>query len=195
MNRTVPLVAAGTAMWNLVEHYTGHVGYKGGAKADKLQATPPVIDCSGWTALLLTTGMQAANAIEGSKTFSASDFIMVQTWSDRMIEVLECRSGSIVEGDRIGLETLSPYATIGLQQGGGAWAVNHPRPRAITHVVQIVRDPVSGVPFVSEAQVWAEPRGLRLMPLADWLELTQPYLQTGKAWAVNAFGMLDATFA
>lgn len=192
MDRTVPLVAAGTAMWNLVEHYTGHVGYKGGAKADKLQATPPVIDCSGWTALLLTTGMQAANTAKGSETFSAGDLAMVRTWSDRMIEVLEFRSGSIVEGDRIGIDTLSPFATIGLQQGGGAWAVNHPRPRGITHVVQIVRDPVSGAPFVSEAQGWAEPRGLRLMPLVDWLELTQSYLQAGKAWAVNAFATLDA---
>ncbi len=47
MTRAAPLVAAGIAMWNLVERSTGHVGYKGGAKADKLQATPPVIDCSG----------------------------------------------------------------------------------------------------------------------------------------------------
>jgi len=47
MNRAAPLVAAGTAMWNLVERHTGHVGYKGGAMMDKLQAIPPVIDCSG----------------------------------------------------------------------------------------------------------------------------------------------------
>ncbi|MBN8901535.1 MAG: hypothetical protein J0H19_13725 [Rhodospirillales bacterium] len=193
MNRAAPLVAAGTAMWNLVERHTGHVGYKGGAKTDKLQAIPPVIDCSGWTALLLATGMQAANAAAGSETFSAGDLAALHTWSDHMIEVLECRSGTILEGDRISFDALPPYATIGLQQGGGAWAANHPRPQGITHVVQIVRHPGNDAPLVSEAQGWAEPRGLRLMPLADWLGLTQPYLKAGKAWAVDAFATLDAS--
>ncbi len=69
MNRTAPLVTAGSAMWDLVDRYTGQVGYKGGAKADKLQTSPPVVDCSGWTALLLATGMQAANAVAGIEAF------------------------------------------------------------------------------------------------------------------------------
>ena len=47
MNKTASLAAVSTAMRNLVERHTGHVGYKAGAKEDKLQATPPVIDCSG----------------------------------------------------------------------------------------------------------------------------------------------------
>ena len=195
MNRAAPLVAAGIAMWNLVERHTGYVGYKGGAKADKLQAIPPVVDCSGWTALLLATGMQAANAAAGMETFNAGDLAAVHTWSDHMIEVLGSWSGTILEGDHISFDTLPPYATIGLQQGGGAWAANHPRPRGITHVVQIVRHPSSDVPFVSEAQGWAEPYGLRLLPLMDWLQLTQPYLRTGKAWAVDPFAMLDASKA
>ncbi len=98
-----------------------------------------------------------------------------------MIEVLGSWSGTILEGDHISFDTLPPYATIGLQQGGGAWATNHPRPRGITHVVQIVRHPGTDAPLVSEAQGWAEPYGLRLLPLADWLRLTQPYLKTGNA--------------
>ena len=193
MNRAAPLVAAGIAMWDLVERYTGRVGYKGGAKADNLQSTPPVVDCSGWTALLLATGMRAANAVGGRETFSAGDLAAVHTWSDRMIEVLGSWSGTILEGDHISFDALPPYATIGLQQGGGAWAANHPRPRGITHVVQIVRNPGSDAPLVSEAQGWAEPYGLRLLPLADWLRFTQPLLKTGKAWAVDPFAMLDAT--
>ncbi len=182
-------------MWRLVERHTGHVGYKGGAKADGLQAIPPVIDCSGWTALLLATGMQAANSAAGCETFSAGDIAAVHTWSDHMIEVLERRSGTILQGDRISLDALPRYATIGLQQGGGAWAVNHPRHRGITHVVQIVRDPVSGAALVSEAQGWAEPRGLRVTPLSDWLAVTHPYLKTGKAWGVDAFTGLDKSEA
>jgi hypothetical protein len=167
MNRAALLVAAGIAMWDLVERHTGHVGYKGGAKADKLQATPPVVDCSGWTALLLATGMQAANTVAGIGMFNTGDLAAVHTWSDYMIEVLGSWSGTILEGDHISFDTLPPYATIRLQQGGGTWAVNHPRPRGITHVVQIVRHPSSDVPFVSEAQGWAEPYGLRLLSLMD----------------------------
>jgi hypothetical protein len=116
MGEATQLGAAGAAMWNLVERYTGHVGYKGGAKASDLLAMPPVIDCSGWAELLLAAGMRAANAAANYELFSAE----IHTWSDRMIEVLERRSGVILEGDCINLDTLPLYATIGLQQGGGA---------------------------------------------------------------------------
>ena len=46
--------------------------------------------------------------------------------------------------------------------------------------------------FVSEAQGWAEPYGLRLLSLVDWLQMTQSCLRIGKAWAVDPFAMLDA---
>ncbi len=174
-------------MWGLVDRHTGRVGYKGGVKAIGLAADPPVIDCSGWVALLLSTGMEAANRASGRTPFTDHDVAAVDTWSDRLIEELAQRSGYILEGDRISLDTLPPYATIGLRQGGGAWAKNHPRPRGITHVVQIVRRPEDGAPFVSEAQGWSEPRGLRLMSLPAWLDVTRAYLKRGEAWAVNAF--------
>jgi hypothetical protein len=181
------LEASGGAMWTLANRHTGRVGYKGGIKAAGLDADPPVIDCSGWAALLLSSGMEAANRAAATELFSSDDIAAVHTWSDRMIERLERRSGWILEGDEISLATLPPYATIGLRQGGGAWAENHPRPRGITHVVQVIRRPDNGAPFVSEAQGWSEPRGLRLMPLSGWLEVTQDYLKRGEAWAVNAF--------
>jgi hypothetical protein len=186
------LEASGTAMWALVDRYTGRVGYKGGVKASGLDADPPVIDCSGWVALLLSAGMEAANRAADSGLFSSHDVAAVDTWSDRIIEELERRFGCILEGDRISLDTLPPCATVGLRQGGGAWAKNHPRPRGITHVVQVVRRPDDGAPFVSEAQGLAEPRGLRLMPLADWLDVTQAYLKHGEAWAVDAFAERSA---
>ena len=78
-------------MWALVERYTGHLGYKGGVKAAGLQADPPVIDCSGWAAVLLASGMAAANS-SGAPIFSHDDMAAVETWSDQMIEVLERRS-------------------------------------------------------------------------------------------------------
>jgi hypothetical protein len=70
-----------------------------------------------------------------------------------MIEELERRSGRILEGDEITLDTLPPYATVGLRQGGGLWAKNHPRPRGIKHIVQVVRRLDDGAPFVSSAGI------------------------------------------
>lgn len=116
-------------MWTLVDRYTGRVGYRGGVKASGLEADAPVIDCSGWVALLLSAGMEAANRAANSALFSSYDVLAIDTWSDRIIEELERQSGFILEGDRISLDSLPPYATVGLRQGGGAWANNHPRPR------------------------------------------------------------------
>jgi hypothetical protein len=167
MDRASQIDIGGSAMWQLVERYTGHVGYKGGVKREGLTADPPVIDCSGWVSLLLSTAMTSVNDSSGQEVFSGDDVAAVSTWSDRIIEAIETRTGTILQGNRINLAELPRYATIGLWQGGGAWAQNHPRPRGITHIVQIVRRPGDGAPFVSEAQGWAEPYGIRLLPLSD----------------------------
>jgi hypothetical protein len=176
------LDASGAAMWALVERHTGRVGYKRGIKANGLDNDPPVIDCWGWVAVLLSSGMAAANNMTARALFREADIAAVHVWSDDLIESLEKRSGIILTGDRITVAGLPRYATIGLQQGGGAWAANHPRPRGITHVVQIVRRPWDGVPFVSEAQEMTQPYGLRLMPLQEWLERARDYLKPGMAW-------------
>jgi len=178
---------SGEAMWALVDRYTGQVGYKGGTKASGLDVDPPAIDCSGWAALLLASGMKAANSLANEAMFSSVDIAAVDTWSDHMIEVLQRRSGWILEGSEITADVLPAFATIGLQQGGGAWASNHPRPRGITHVVQLVQRPCDGARFVSEAQGWAEPYGLRLLPLEVWFDVTRAYIARGRAWAVDAF--------
>lgn len=181
------LEAAGSAMWALVDRHTGQVGYGRGIKAAGLDADPPTIDCSGWAALLLTAGMKAANGVVSPHRFSDDDVAFIDTWSDRMIEAVERQTGWVLEGDEIAPGKLPPYATIGLRQGGGAWANNRPRPRGVTHVVQLLQRPSDGAGFVTEAQGWAKPYGLRLIPLADWLEVTRPYLKRGEAWAVDAF--------
>lgn len=193
MNKSSPSNEAGAAMWRLVQRYTGRVGYKGGMKQEGLEANPLVIDCSGWVALLLSSGMRAANHSSGAELFSSGDIAAIHTWSDRLIQEVEIRTGFIMEGDKITATDLPPYATIGLKQGGGAWAENHPRPRGITHVVQVVRNPDDGTPFVSEAQGWSEPLGLRLMPLVDWLEVTNAYLRVGGSWAVDPFSSRTIT--
>jgi len=183
------LDAAGVAMWKLVERYTGNVGYRGGVKAEGLEADPPVIDCSGWVSLLLSAGMKAVNDC-GQEKFTTNDVGNVFSWSDRIIQEIEARTGRVLEGGQIAPEVLPRFVTVGLQQGGGDWAKNHPRPRGITHIVQIVGRPTDGALFVSESQGWAAPTGLRLLPLADWLEVTSEYLKTGKSWAVDAFAAI-----
>ncbi len=177
-------------MWALVDRYTGHVRYKGAAKAAELDAEPPVIDCSGWAALLLAAGMKAVDSSAGVEVFRDDEIAAVDTWSDNMIEVLWQQSGWMLAGGDITAEALPPFATIGLQQGGGAWANNRPRPRGITHVVQLVRRPRDGARFVSEAQGWAKPAGLRLLPIEEWFDVTRAYIAPGKAWAVDAFARL-----
>ena len=176
-----------SAMWDLAQQYTGHVGYRGAVKAEGLSFETPVIDCSGWASLLISSAMDAANRAAQRDIFSATERTDICTWSDRMIEVVETCSGFIQRGDQITANSLPRFALIGLRQGGGAWAANHPRPRGITHVVQVLRRPSDGAAFVSESQGWAEPFGLRLLPLAEWIELTGPWLKDGEAWAVDPF--------
>lgn len=174
-------------MWALIDRYVGKVGYQGAVKAEGLTLKPAVIDCSGWAAFLITSAMMAVNDTSISDIFKAEQRASICTWSDRMIEITEARTGFILEGDKIASEKLPRFALIGLRQGGGAWANNHPRPRNITHVVQVVRRPQDGAPFVTESQGWAKPHGLRLLPLEDWLEVSGPWLKAGEAWAVNPF--------
>ncbi len=182
--------AAGAAMWTLVQRYTGRVGYRGGIKAEGPTANPPVIDCSGWVSLLLSSGMKAVNEC-GREVFTSSDIASVSSWSDQIIQQIEARTGALLEGNQITSDALPRFATIGLQQGGGDWAKNHPRPRGITHIVQILERPADGARFASEAQGWAQPAGLRLLPLTNWLDITRQYLIPGKSWAVDAFAPIS----
>jgi hypothetical protein len=98
MNKSSQSNEAGAAMWRLVQRYTGRVGYKGGTKQEGLEANPPVIDCSGWVGLLLSSGMRAANYSSGAELFSSSDIAAVHMWSDRQIQEIEIRTGFIMEG-------------------------------------------------------------------------------------------------
>jgi hypothetical protein len=184
----VRFLAAERAMWQLVQRHTGHVAYQRGVKAEGLLADPPAIDCSGWTALLLTEGMVAENSLTSREVFSTDDIAALRTWSDRIIGEIEARTGFILAGRQIDETSLPRCATIGLKMGTPAWAVNHPRPRSITHIVQLVRRPEDDAPFVSEA-IGVEPAGIRLTALGDWLAAWRPQIEAGEAWAVDPFGL------
>ncbi|MCI0150176.1 hypothetical protein KNO81_30295 [Paraburkholderia sediminicola] len=178
---------AETTMWWLVQLYTGRAGYQRGVKAEGLSASPPVIDCSGWTGLLLTEAMRAENDAAGRAVFGAADMQSVQTWSDRIIHEIETRTGFILEGREVTAISLPRCATIGLKMGEPVWASNHPRTRGITHIVQVVRRPEDDAPFVSESFGGSVSPGISLTPLREWLALSQPHLCAGEMWAVDPF--------
>jgi len=186
--------AGEAAMWRLVQRYTGRVGYRRGVKSEGLLANPPVIDCSGWTALLLTQALQAENeaASRGAAphmVFAADDIEALRVWSDRIIHEIERRTGFILQGGNVTAHTLPRCPTIGLKMGDPAWAINHPRPRGITHIVQIVRRPEDDAPFVSEAFGGSVAAGISLTPLAEWLARSQPHILANEVWAVDPFKM------
>jgi hypothetical protein len=182
-----PLEAAEDAMWRPAQRHTGKVGYLRGAKAEGLSADPPVIDCSGWTTLLLAEAMAAANAAAGRDMFDAPCMAALHTWSDRIISEIESRTGFILSGPAIGAASLPRCATIGLKMGEPEWAKNHPRPRGITHIVQVIRRPGDDAPFVSEA-IGIVPEGIRLTALRDWLAPWRAQIDAGEAWAMDPFG-------
>ncbi|MFT4068500.1 hypothetical protein [Paraburkholderia sp.] len=187
----MPFQTAEATMWRLVQRHTGRVGYRRGVKAEGLAATPAVIDCSGWVALLLTEAMQAENDVASRPVFRSDDMRALHTWSDRMIDVIETRTAFILAGQNIIEHDLPRCATLGLKMGEPAWANNHPRPRGITHIVQIVRRPDDDAPFVSESFGGSAPPGISLAPLAGWLARMQPHLRAGEIWAVDPFRLAD----
>jgi hypothetical protein len=178
--------AAEATMWQLVQRYTGRVGYRRGVKSEGLSARAPVIDCSGWTALLLSHALQAQNEAARRTLFAAGDIAALHTWSDRIVDEIGQRTGFMLQGPAITAGALPRCATIGLKIGNPAWAINHPRPRGITHIVQVVRRPDDDAPFVSES-FDGSVAGIRLTPLAQWLARAQPALGASEAWAVDAF--------
>jgi hypothetical protein len=189
LNIAATFKTAEATMWQLVQRHTGRVGYRRGVKVEGLDANPPVIDCSGWVGLLLTQAMQAENEAAGRAVFGTNDVSAIRAWSDRIIMEIEARTGFILEAGEISATSLPRCATIGLKMGEPAWAMNHHRPRGITHVVQIVRRPEDDTAFVSESLGWSAPLGIRLTPLAHWLVRIQMRIQAHEAWAVDPFRM------
>ena len=191
LNQPMPAFpAAERRMWDLVRQYTGRVGYRRGAKASSLHDTPPVIDCSGWVALLLTEAMQAQNADAGEDVFDVAAIDVDTPWSDRILLEIEARTPLLLEGPDITGDSLPRCATVAINEGHHDWQRNRPRLRGINHIAQVVRRPSDGAAFVSESY-GDEPGGVRLAPLADWLDVRRRDIRAGNAWAADPFAMAD----
>jgi hypothetical protein len=130
--------------------------------------------------------MAAANETAGRAVFDAGYMAALHAWSDRIIGEIESRTGLILSGPAINTANLPRCATIGLKVGEPTWATNHPRPRGITHIAQLVCRPEDDAPFVSEA-IGVAPEGIRLTALTSWLALWHTQIEAGEAWAVDAF--------
>jgi len=131
--------------------------------------------------------MRAENEAAGRAIFAADDVDALQVWSDRIIQEIESRTGFILEGRKITAFSLPRCATIGVKMGEPEWAGNHPRPRGITHIVQVVRRSADDAPFVSESFGGSVSPGISLTPLGEWLDLSQLHLRAGEMWAVDPF--------
>jgi hypothetical protein len=186
--------AAERRIWALAQAHDGKTGYRRGAKAAALAEEPPVIDCSGWVALLLTEAMRAQNAEAGETLFDVAVFDRPDPWSDRLILEIEARTPLLLEGPEIDATRLPSHATIGLDEGYAAWQANRPRLRGINHIVQLVRRPADGARFVSESYGDAS-NGVRLTPLDAWLSDWRAEIADGRAWAVDPFAMADPAAA
>jgi len=188
----VTFKAAEAAMWQLVQRYTGRVGYRATVKAEGLAADPPVIDCSGWFGVLITAAMNAENEAAGRAVFAADDAAAMQAWADRIIMEIETRTGFVLAGPAVWAGSLPRYATFGLRLGDATGLADHPRPRGITHVAQVVRRPHDDAPFVSDSISTAVPPGIRLTQLADWLNLVRSRVRPDDVWAVDPFRLARA---
>jgi hypothetical protein len=175
-------------MWALIRQYTGRTAYERGVKGAGLGRATPVIDCSGWVALLLTEAMTAQNASAGEDIFDPADIAVCHAWSDRIILEIEARTPLLLEGAEITAASLPRNATIGLNEGYLSWQENYPRLRGINHIVQVLRRPTDGAPYVSESHPGGS-GGVRLTPLADWLTANASQIQDGRAWAVDPLAM------
>ena len=180
-------------MWRLTGQFTDRVGYRRGIKAEGLSRSPPIIDCSGWVGFLLTSAMTAENSAAGQNVFDSDDIAAVVAWSDRIILQIEKRTAMPLAGADITAAALPSNATIGLDIGSFGWTSNFPRTRGINHIVQVVRRPDDQARFVSEAIGPDDRGGVRLTPLAEWLERFAPAINADKAWAVDPFAMANHT--
>lgn len=178
---------AEATLWRLVQLHTGRVGYQRGVKAEGLSIKPPVIDCSGWVALLLTEAMRAANEAATQPVFGDEYRQALQSWSDRIIDEIELRTRFILDMRELATHAIPRYATLGLKLGNPAWANNHPRTRGITHIAQIVRRPIDGTPFVSESFGYLSNPGITLTALDNWLVRATELDGFEGMWAVDPF--------
>lgn len=131
--------------------------------------------------------MQAQNEAAGCEVFRSDDVNALRAWSDRIIQEIEIRTGFVLNGRQITVQTLPRCATIRMKMRQPSWANNHPRSRGITHVVQVVRRPEDGEPFISESFDGVVSRGINLTPLKQWLAQSYPGVCADEIWAVDPF--------
>ena len=187
---TTPVSVAEEEMWRLARRYAGRVGYRRTVKHEGLEASPPVIDCAGWVGFLLRRAMEGANEAAGTAVFAPDDIAALQGWSEKIVSEVEGRTGFVLSGAAVRSGALPRCATIGLRLGMPAGLADHPRPRGITHVVQVVRRPEDDAPFVSEAIGSGVPPGVRLMPLSDWFSAMEQRVPPDGFWAVDPFRLV-----
>ncbi|WP_242162451.1 peptidoglycan-binding protein [Lysobacter sp. M15] len=140
------------------------VGYRMGAK----NVESGVVDCSGWVVALQNRTMEEINRQAGRTppVFGRED-LFKPGWdgSGTIVQKAAARSGALLEGRQVNADTLKEGMVIGLDTGPAP----HDKWKGIDHVAMVVRDPQSGALMVTESKGGKSDRGVRMIPVDDFL--------------------------
>lgn len=140
------------------------VGYRMGGKSLESGA----IDCSGWVVALQNSTMAEINSKAGRTppVFSKEDrFSPGWDGSGTIVRKAAQRSGELLQGDQVNAASLKEGMVIGLDTG----PAKHDKWKGIDHVAMVVRDPASGELMVTESKGGRSDRGVRMVPVDDFL--------------------------
>lgn len=187
--KTMP-PGANTTLWDASRAaLTPKVRYKLGDK-DSGKGT---IDCSGWVAEITIGAFKAVNLSAAPEVvFDQYDHAALRTHSDGQITGVEARTGSALHGEDVTVANLREGMLIGCNNGDYKWERNDPPRRyGIDHIVQVVKNPATGVLHVSQSSSGG--RGVTLEPLDGWLGKlrTRGLMKDNRVHAVDPFLMAD----
>ena len=140
------------------------VGYRMGAK----NVESGVVDCSGWVVALQNRTMAEINRQAGrAPPVFGREELFSPGWdgSGTIVKKASARSGALLEGRQVSADTLREGMVIGLDTGPAP----HDKWKGIDHVAMVVRDPQSSALMVTESKGGKSDRGVRMIPVDDFL--------------------------
>jgi hypothetical protein len=179
-------IDTGQVAWNLLWQKIGkllfeytsrnlHIAYRMGAR----ETTMGAIDCSGWTAELVSKSMQSINTAYGFSIYDMPTLTpLLRAASAPQIQKIGEKAG-FVKAEDIDNSTLSSGTLIGIRrQTGGEWAKE--RWNQISHVVAFIDH--NNQQFISQSECGL---GVYLKPYSQWLEHEKSLNST--IYATNPF--------
>jgi hypothetical protein len=150
------------------------------------------IDCSGWVSEMTRSAFNAVNALANPEiVFDAADHEAMKTHSDGIITGIERRTGHVLHGTEVRLESLREGMVVGVDFGIHEWESDvPPRVYNIDHIVQLVAD---GAGVLQVSQSSNSGNGVNTLALTAWLEELgkRGLIAAGRVHAADPFTMAD----